>query len=444
MYDKGLMDGANGEGVDNPEGSQKCPVPTQNVPFAYVNNDSGQIQPYLDIAKAYGFANYMFQTNQGPSFPAHQFLFSGTSAPIAYPAIYYDWFAAENPPSVAGKSGPTGCVGAQGQVILEMDNTAPYTESAGYAPPDPQNSDQGFPCYNHNTLATLLDSASPKIAWKYYGGSQTGLWIAPVAIHDLCLPSTYEGGSCTGTEFNANVVTPSAQVLTDIQNCALPQVSFVTPDGAWSDHSGPGSQGWGPSWVAAIVNAIGNGMTGSTCNPTGGQKYWSNTVILVTWDDWGGWYDHVAPGIGYSNKTGQQYVYGFRVPLLVVSAYMAKANSTGYVSGYSSGAPTSCPTTPNSQYCHDFGSVLNFIEYVFGTNGSSLGQIGPVSYPYADYLALDAPFNCGTSCPYSLSDFFNFNQKPNTFTPISAPYGPYFFINYTGLPQDPDLDGEED
>lgn len=40
------------------------------------------LDTYFHIASQYGFANWMFQTNQGPSFPAHQFLFSGSSAPI--------------------------------------------------------------------------------------------------------------------------------------------------------------------------------------------------------------------------------------------------------------------------------------------------------------------------------------------------------------------------
>ncbi len=59
-----------------------CAVPA-NPPFKYVDNATGTVQPYFDIATANGFANRMFQTNQGPSFPAHQFLFGGTSTPRA-------------------------------------------------------------------------------------------------------------------------------------------------------------------------------------------------------------------------------------------------------------------------------------------------------------------------------------------------------------------------
>ena len=51
------------------------------------------VQPYFDIATNYGFANYMFQTNEGPSSEAHQFIFSGTSGPIGTPpSTYYKYF----------------------------------------------------------------------------------------------------------------------------------------------------------------------------------------------------------------------------------------------------------------------------------------------------------------------------------------------------------------
>jgi hypothetical protein len=84
-----------------------------------------------------------------------------------------------------------------------------------------------------------------------------------------------------------------------------------------------------------------------------------------------------------------------------------------------------------SPYVHDFGSILNFTEWALGKNQQPLhfqGQpinsgISP-SYAYADFLAPDTytSNNCIQSvCPYSLSDFFNFNQTPTTFTPIPLP-----------------------
>jgi hypothetical protein len=173
-------------------------------------------------------------------------------------------------------------------------------------------------------------------------------------------------------------------------------------------------------------------MTGSTCNPLNAPIYWDNTVILILWDDWGGLYDHVSPpSIGYihTGGSGSQYVYGFRVPLLVVSAYSPKK---GYVSG--SAASNSITSCPNPKYCHDFGSILNFIEYVFGTGGKPLGEIYS-AYHYADYYAFDGPNNSTckpAACPYGLSDFFNFGLPPAAFTPISTPYDADYFINYRG------------
>jgi hypothetical protein len=228
----------------------------------------------------------------------------------------------------------------------------------------------------------------------------------------------------------------------------------VIPDGHWSDHPGEGfgtiTDG-GPSWVAAIVNGVGGkgnagGMFPTQCN------YWSNTAVLIVWDDWGGWYDHVLPwnctssGLcnGYANATGKQYVYGFRVPLLVVSRY-AKA---GYVSG---DTRTQSKKPP---YVHDFGSILNFIEYAFGTGGQFLGGasgIGDPNYPYADAMAPDGPNTCGALCPYGLSDFFNFHS-PRGFTFINgAKYATNCFIHTTAsgcfgstfTPMDPDKDAAD-
>ena len=83
-YDGGAMDGfCHAYGSTCPE-------------YSYVLKSD--VQPYFDIATSYGFANYMFQSNQGPSFPAHQFLFTGTSAPVAPgDSNHYSWdFAASN------------------------------------------------------------------------------------------------------------------------------------------------------------------------------------------------------------------------------------------------------------------------------------------------------------------------------------------------------------
>jgi phospholipase C len=115
--------------------------------------------------------------------------------------------------------------------------------------------------------------------------------------------------------------------------------------------------------VAAVVNAIGK------------SKYWASTAIFITWDDWGGWYDHVAPPIE------SPYSLGFRVPLVIVSPYAKR----GYV----------------SKQQHDFGSILVFVEKTFGIPKGALHS--------SDRRSDD------------LMDAFDFTQKPRKFEPIKAP-----------------------
>ena len=70
--------------------------------------------------------------------------------------------------------------------------------------------------------------------------------------------------------------------------------------------------------MASIVNAIGN------------SSYWANTAIIITWDDWGGWYDHVAPKVINDGVSwGSGYAYGFRVPLIIVSPYAKAGPASG-------------------------------------------------------------------------------------------------------------------
>jgi phospholipase C len=360
-YNKGAMNGSDKVTVLPEPG---C-VPGPNPQFRYVDNSSGTVQPYFDLATHYGFANRMFQTNQGPSFPSHQFLLSGTSAPTTGS----DLFAAEDPttPFSGCASGPS--------ISVALINPEGVETRA-------------FPCFDHPTMVDLLESGG--LTWRYYAASAVPLWNAPNSISALCNVQMVNGAlACTGSEW-ANVVLNPATVLTDMQNCNLANVSWVTPTGQNSDHAADNTGG-GPSWVASIVNAIGT----STCG------YWQNTAILITWDDWGGWYDHVPPPqLGQPNGWGTSYVYGFRVPLLVVSAY----TPAGYVSNAN----------------HDFGSMLRFVETTFG-----LGLIGPGIW--ADSYADD------------LMEFFPLTS-PNAFNAISSQLDAAHFINDKEPPTDPDND----
>jgi phospholipase C len=353
------MDGADLIKPSCNPGVTNCWPP--NEQFMYVK--PADVQPYFTMAEQYTFADRMFQSNQGPSFPAHQFIISGTSAPAAGSNL----FVSENPAGIPEPSNNAGC-------------TAPAAEFVQVINPAGTESPI-FPCMDHPTLTDLLNSAS--LSWRYYAPSAGSIWTAPNAIQHMCVPSAPTGGVCTGSDWTNNVVVATtqnpAQVLTDISSGQLASVSWVIPSGLESDHA-LNNDGSGPSWVTSVVDAIGN------------SSYWSNTAILIVWDDWGGWYDHVPP------KILNSYEFGFRVPMIVISPYAKPA--------YISHVP------------HDFGSILKFVETTF--NLPSLG--------YADAAADD------------LSDCFNFSQTPISFQTVAAPLSADYFRNDKRPQTDPDDD----
>ena len=130
--------------------------------------------------------------------------------------------------------------------------------------------------------------------------------------------------------------------------------------------------------------------------------YWQDTAIFITWDDWGGWYDHEPPTLLSVAREGQgDYQYGFRVPLVVISAYTPQR----YVD--------------NAR--HDFGSILRFVEHNFGIPEGALN--------FADQRATT-----------DLTEFFNLTQLPRSFKLIPAPLGEKFFLNDKSPMEPPDTD----
>ena len=156
--------------------------------------------------------------------------------------------------------------------------------------------------------------------------------------------------------------------LKDVAAGKLANFTWITPLCRDSDHLACGVGG-GPSWVASLVNAVGE------------SKFWDSTAIFVQWDDWGGVYDPVPPPfLGYDST-------GFRVPLIVISPY-AKAH---YVS--------------HTQY--ETTSVLRFAEDLFGLDQMTA----------ADRRATSPAGDC-----------FDFNRKPRKFVPIKSPLGRDYFL----------------
>lgn len=342
--------------------------------FRYVDNSGGILNPYLEMATQYGWANYMFQTNQGPSFPAHQYIFGGTSAPSAADDAA-GIFASEN---MSGTSSTAGCAAPAGTTVQLIT---------------PAGEDQKiYPCFEHSTMA---DKLTASVSWRYYAPGAGSIWTAPNAIQHIC-ESTGPGGKCVGSAWSANVDLVPADVLRDIASCSLRSISWVIPTGQNSDHA-KSNDGNGPSWVTAIVDALGNSKA---CDK--GAGYWNNTAIVLTWDDWGGWYDHERPTLPATPQG--DYEYGFRVPLVFISAYTAP----GYIN--------------NAR--HDFGSVLRFIEHNFGMTEGALN--------FADARASN-----------DLTGFYDLTRPPRSFVNIVAPKRATFFLRDHRPMTAPDDDGDD-
>jgi phospholipase C len=339
-YDDGNMDGFGLTG-----GACKG-----NVTAAYQYVNPAQIAPYWTMAQQYVLADQLFQTQGSGSFTAHQDLIAGGTV------INKEKTAAlvDDPTAT-----PWGCdapPGTRTSFLLWVKKRIQYRADTG-----------PFPCVTYSTLRDLLDAKS--ISWKYYSppvfGGEGKLWNAFDAIKAVRYSS----------EWGTNVTDSDTQIFTDISNGELPAVSWVIPDAENSDHPGEPDPDLGPSWVADIVNAIGQ------------STYWQTTAIVIVWDDWGGFYDNWPPP--FHDHWGG---LGFRVPMIVVSPYAPKPSSSqSYIS--------------HTQY--EFGSILKFIEETFG-----LGSLDTT----------DKRAN-------SIIDCFDFTQPPRQFQSISSSYSRSYFLH---------------
>ena len=312
-----------------------------NPQYVYVPHSDSK--PYFDMAHEFVLADRMFQSHLDESFVSHQYI-----------------IAAQAQASVDLPSGYWGCDGGPSDTVNTISQTRQYG--------NPQAA-----CFDYTTLADELDGAG--LSWRFYTSTVNapdgaGVWSGYQAVRHIRY----------GPDWKNDIITPQSQFIKDVGNGTLANVTWITPTCVDSDHVNCGG-GYGPSWVASLVNAAGQ------------SQFWNSTAILIMWDDWGGLYDHVPPPhVDYDGL-------GFRVPLIVISPY-AKQNYVSHV-----------------QY--ETGSLLKFTEDVFG-----LGRLS----------ASDTRANSPAG------DCFNFSQKPRKFVPIKAPLGPKFFLTQKNDGRPPDYE----
>jgi phospholipase C len=328
-YDGGAMDGWDLDPGGGP-GKPQLGACTYTYP--------SDIQPYTQMANQYVLADNFFTSHIDGSFVAHQYL-----------------IAAQANRAVNLPTGAWGCSNGSAPdwvPTLNSDRTVGPWEA---------------PCFTYTTLADELDAAG--LTWRYYAPAPAdsgGSWSAFQAINQIY----------NGPDWTKDVISPQTNILTDIPNGTLDNVTWVVPDYCASDHPGSlGSQGCpvpdGPSWVASIVNAIGE------------SQYWNNTVIFVTWDEWGGEFDHASPP--YVDYDG----LGFRVPLLCISpyAYAGQVNHTSL----------------------EMAGIVRYVENTFGLSTMAA----------ADARATAADSGCTNPS----------QSSPRSFTPIASQFSARHFLH---------------
>jgi phospholipase C len=273
------------------DGFNQAPVSDR---WAYTQLRRSQLPNYWHWAKRFVLADRFFASAQGPSFPNHLYAIAAQSG------------GAHDNPRRTGRfrsSNTFGCDAPKGQTVTVIDSEGHEVEVR--------------PCFDFQTEGDLLNKAG--IDWAYYAAEpdQLGyIWSAYAAIDHIRNTAQWH-----------KRVLPVDRLIADIRRDRLPPMTWIAPRYEVSEHP-QFNFCVGENWSTRVINAIMR------------SPMWDSTAIFVTWDDYGGFYDHVAP------PQVDDFGLGIRVPLLVISPY-AKKGEIDHRLG-------------------EFSSVLRFVEASWG------------------------------------------------------------------------------
>jgi phospholipase C len=297
--------------------------------LSYSEMTEADIPNYYAYARHFVLSDRTFSSLHGPSLPNHLYTIAAQSGGVI------------SVPAAAGTQNlPNwGCDSQAGAHVTVLDDDGDISEA--------------FPCFDFQTLADSLNSAG--ISWKSY---------APPEGQPGYQYSSFDAiNHIRNTSIWSQNIFPDTQFALDAASGNLPAVSWLVT-GPTSEHP-PNSTCRGENWTVQQLNALMQGPD------------WGTTAVFLTWDDFGGFYDHVPPPAPLD-----EFGLGPRVPMLIISPYA----QPGYIS--------------HTQY--EFSSVLKFIEDRF--------DLTPLT-------ERDANANDTT-------DSFNFSQPPNPpliLTPRACP-----------------------
>jgi phospholipase C len=251
--DGGKMDGFVKEAETQCAKGKPCQT---DVMGHHVKSD---IPNYWAYASDFVLDDHMYESDHSWSLPSHMQMVSAWSATCKNPAR------------------PMSCVGTD----MPADRTA--------AKPRP---------FAWTDLTWLLHRF--RVSWGYYLDHGAKSASHPAGVPPIW--NTLPGFTDVKADGQESDVQPLANFMSAAKNGTLPNVSWVVPDPADSEHP-PALVSRGQAYVTRIINAV---MSG---------KDWDSSAIFLAWDDWGGFYDSLVPP--NVDATG----YGIRVPAMVISPY---------------------------------------------------------------------------------------------------------------------------
>jgi phospholipase C len=304
---------------------------------SYVMYDRKAIPNYWALAEHYALADRFFSSIYGPTGVEHMWVIASQS----------DRFVDMERKGQFGTGEPRErCLDPEERAYSfkqltqeEEDEAYRLEEIPAIIPLTTRFWTERWPCVNIKILPDLLEERG--ISWKYYQGGISQMKVMSGIRHVRFGPMW-------------DKVVENEEFLPDLARGDLPAVSWLIPPDMLNDHprGGRASICEGENWTVEILNAL--------------QKspFWDETAVILTWDDFGGFYDHVPP------PHVDLYGLGPRVPALVISPWARP----GYIDSRT----------------YEFSSVLKFIETVFDLP----------SLTERDRLASD------------MLDSFDFHQRP--------------------------------
>ena len=264
----------------------------QQTMQAYTTAAPGQLPDYWGWAQRYGLGDRMFTSVPSSSYPNHLYAVAGQSANVIDgPNIGTRWWGCDGPPWVTVPIASVDTMSVAGRKSVCLDIRSVPGEMRGH----------------------------PGVSWGTYGSmpGQLGYgWVALDAIKQVRESAAWD------THYG-----PWQWFAPDVADGHLASITWMTPPFDESDHPGGPSLCEGELWTAQQVNAIMQ------------SPLWKSTAIVIVWDDFGGFYDHVAP------PHVDRFGLGPRSPLLVISPWAKRGID---------------------HQTYDFTSVIKFAAQTFG------------------------------------------------------------------------------